>query len=218
MEDILDLYSQPYDPKHPVICLDEFSLTLHGEKVDPLPAKPGKIKKQDYEYIRNGSCSVFVVVEPLAGRRWAIVTGRRGKAEFVEILRQVLEEWYPPERVDSVALVMDNLNTHRESSLYEFLEASRARDNICRLDVHYTPIHASWLNMAEIEIGALMTQSLRRRIKSPTMLKEELAACVEARNKEMRTITWEFTTIKARDKLTSHYPQVPEVYISPEFL
>ena len=218
MEDILDLYSQPYDPKRPVVCLDEFSLELHDEKVTPLPAEPGKIKKQDYEYVRKGCCSVFVVVEPLAGRRWAVVSGKRGKAEFVEILRQIIEEWYPASEVDSLALVMDNLNTHRTSALYDFLEAPRARDNIKRIKTHYTPVHGSWLNMAEIEIGALMTQSLRRRIKSVEMLKEELAACVEIRNQEKRKINWEFTTAKARDKMTNHYPKVPEEYTPPEFI
>lgn len=218
MEDVLDLYNKPYDPRKPVLCLDEFSLTMHDEKVEPLPARPGKIKKQDYEYIRKGSCSVFVVVEPLAGRRWAVVSGKRGKVEFSEILRRIVEEWYPAGSCDCISLVMDNLNTHKTSSLYDFLEAPRARENISRLDVHFTPIHGSWLNMAEIEIGALMTQSLRRRINSPKMLAEELAACVALRNKEKRTINWEFTCDKARDKMVRHYPKVNSVYVPPEFI
>ena len=218
MEDVLDLYDKPYDPRRPVVCLDEFSLTLHDEKVEPLPARPGKIRKQDYEYIRKGCCSVFVVVEPLAGRRWAVVSGKRGKVEFTEVLRRIVEEWYPADSVDCISLVMDNLNTHKTSSLYDFLEAPRARDNISRLDVHFTPIHGSWLNMAEIEIGALMTQSLRRRINSPKMLAEELEACVAFRNKERRTINWEFTCVKARDKMASHYPKVDKVYVPSEFI
>ena len=218
MEDILDLYAKPYDSRRPVVCLDEFSLTMHDEKVEPLPPSPGKIKKQDCEYIRKGSCSVFVIVEPLAGKRWAVVSGKRGKAEFSEILRRIVEEWYPADSVDCISLVMDNLNTHKTSSLYDFLEASRARENICRLDVHFTPIHGSWLNMAEIEIGALMTQSLRRRIKSPKMLAEELEACVTFRNKEKRTINWEFTCVKAREKMNRHYPKVEKEYIPPQFI
>ena len=119
MEEILDLYAQAYDSRRPVVCVDEFSLTLQDEKVLPLAAKPGSPQKNDYEYIRKGTCSVFVVVEPLAGKRWALVTGRRGKTEFVEVIRQIVEEWYPPETCDEIALVMDNLNTHKLANLYE---------------------------------------------------------------------------------------------------
>jgi len=218
MEDVLDLYNEPYDPKRPVVCLDEFSIELHDEKVSPLPAEPGKERREDYEYIRKGCCSVFVVIEPLAGRRWAVVTGKRGKVEFAEVLRQVIEEWYPASEVDGVTLVMDNLNTHKASTLYDYLKAERARESIKRLEVHYTPVHGSWLNMAEIEIGALMTQSLRRRIKSVEMLKEELTACVSMRNQEKRKINWEFTTAKAREKLGSQYPAVSQEYVPPEFI
>lgn len=218
MEDVLDLYNKPYDSKRPVVCLDEFSLTLHDEKVEPLPASPGKIRKHDYEYIRKGCCSVFVVVEPLGGRRWAVVSGKRGKVEFTEVLRRIVEEWYPAGTVDCISLVMDNLNTHRTSLFYEFLEAPRARENIGRLDVHFTPVHGSWLNMAEIEIGALMTQSLRRRIKSREMLAEELAACVAVRNKEKRKINWEFNCTNARDKMSRHYPKVNNEYVPPIFI
>jgi len=174
MEDILDLYERPYDPRRPVLCLDEFSLALHDEKISPLLPKPGRTQRNDYEYIRKGTCSIFVIVEPLSGRRWALVTGKRGKSEFAEVLRRIIEEWYPEGECDEISLVMDNLNTHKASNLYDHLQPARARGNIRRLDVHYTPVHASWLNMAEIEIGALMTQSLRRRIKSIEMLCREL--------------------------------------------
>lgn len=218
MEDLLDLYNQEYNPRRPVVCLDEFSLELHDEKIEPLQGKPGKIKKEDYEYIRKGTCSVFVIIEPLAGRRWAVVSGKRGKAEFAEVLRRVIEEWYPEKEVDEIVLVMDNLNTHRTSVLYDFLEAERARRNIKRVEVHYTPVHGSWLNMAEIEIGALMTQSLRRRIKSVKMLKKELAECVAMRNEAKRKINWEFTISKARKKLTKHYPKIENVYTPSEFI
>ena len=217
MEDILDLYEQPYNPRRPVVCVDEFSLAIHDEKVMPLPLKPGSPQKNDYEYIRKGSCSAFVVVEPLAGKRWVLVTGKRGKIEFVEVLRRIVEEWYPAETCDEIALVMDNLSTHKIANLYEGLEPSRARQNIKRLDVHYTPIHASWLNQAEIEIGAIMTQSLRRRIKSVEMFVNEVAACVEYRNLNRRKINWQFTSIKAREKLHRHYPVVEEPYEPPEF-
>ena len=217
MEEILDLYAQAYDSRRPVVCVDEFSLTLQDEKVLPLAAKPGSPQKNDYEYIRKGTCSVFVVVEPLAGKRWALVTGRRGKTEFVEVIRQIVEEWYPPETCDEIALVMDNLNTHKLANLYEYLEPSRARENIKRLQVHFTPIHASWLNQAEIEIGALMTQSLRRRIKSVDMLINELSACVEERNLQEKKIDWQFTSERARKKLKRHYPAVGKTYKPPEF-
>ena len=218
MEEILDLYEKPYDRKQPVVCLDECSIEIHDEKALPIEAKPGKIKKEDYEYIRKGMCSVFVVVEPLRGKRWGIVSGKRGKAEFVEVLRKIIEEWYGEEEVTKIHLVIDNLNTHKESLLYEYLEAERARENIKRLEVHYTPVHGSWLNMAEIEIGALMTQSLRRRIKSVEMLKEELRTCVEERNKESKGIQWEFTKGKAREKLGRHYPKVRKEYVPSEFI
>lgn len=218
MEDVLDLYGRPYDPKRPVVCLDEFSIELRDEKILPLPAEPGKIKRQDYEYIRKGCCSVFLIVEPLAGKRQVIISGKRGKREFAEVLRRLIEEWYPADKVEKIGLVMDNLNTHKASSLYDYLQAPRARENIKRVEVHYTPVHGSWLNMAEIEIGALMTQSLRRRIKSVEMLKEELSECVAQRNEEKATINWEFTTAKAREKLKRQYPSVPEVYVAPEFI
>lgn len=218
MEDLLDLYNQEHDPRRPVVCLDEFSLELHDEKIEPIQGKPGKIKKEDYEYIRKGTCSVFVIVEPLAGKRWTVVSGKRGKAEFAEVLRRVIEEWYPEKEVDEIALVMDNLNTHRTSVLYDYLEAEKARRNIKRVKVHYTPVHGSWLNMAEIEIGALMTQSLRRRIKSVRMLKEELAECVAMRNEAKRKINWEFTISKARKKLAKHYPKIENVYTPLEFI
>ena len=218
MEEILDLYEQPYNPRRPVVCVDEFSLTLHDEKVAPLPAKPGSPQKNDYEYIRKGACSVFVIVEPLAGKRWAFVTGKRRKVEFVEVIRRIVEELYPPETCDEIALVMDNLNTHKLANLYEYLEPSRARGNIKRLKVHFTPIHASWLSQAEIEIGALMTQSLRRRIKSIDMLVEELSACVKYRNLQKKKIDWQFTSPKAREKLKRHYPIIDEAYEPFEFI
>jgi len=157
MEDVLDLYSEPYDPRRPVVCLDEFSIELRDEKALPLPAEPGKIKREDYEYIRQGCCSVFLVVEPLAGKRWAVISEKRGKREFAEVLRRIIEEWYPADKIERIALVMDNLNIHKASHLYDYMQAPRARENIKRIEVHYTPVHGSWLNMAEIEIGALMT-------------------------------------------------------------
>ena len=125
MEDVLDLYGRPYDPKRPVVCLDEFSIELRDEKILPLPAEPGKIKRQDYEYIRKGCCSVFLIVEPLAGKRQVIISGKRGKREFAEVLRRLIEEWYPADKVEKIGLVMDNLNTHKASSLYDYLQAPR---------------------------------------------------------------------------------------------
>jgi hypothetical protein len=208
MEDILDLYAQPFMERRPVICLDEFSIQLLDEKIEPIKASPGKVRKEDYEYVREGTRSVFMIVEPLAGKRRVVISEHRGKQEFTEVIRQIAEEWYPPESYDEIVLVMDNLNTHRLSSMYEFFEPSRARSIISRIDPHYTPVHASWLNMAEIEIGAVMTQCLRRRINSERRLREELTICVNDRNSDEKKIHWEFTCEQARTKMGRHYSSV----------
>lgn len=208
MENILDVYQRCFNPRIPVICLDEFAVQLLSNTVEPISATPGKVKKEDYEYIRQGSCSIFVVVEPLAGRRNIVVTEKRRKQEFAQILARIAEEWYPKEAADEIHIVMDNLNTHKLSVVYNFYEPERAREIIRRFKVHHTPVHASWLNMAEIEIGAIGKECLSRRIGSIDELKREIQMCERDRNNRKATITWEFTTDKAREKLGKHYPEV----------
>jgi hypothetical protein len=212
MENILDLYQRIYNKREPVICLDEFAVQLLGSKVDPIPAQPGKAKKEDYEYVREGTCSIFVVVEPLAGKRFITVTEKRRKEEFALILSKIAEEWYPPESADVIHLVMDNLNTHHLAVAYDYFEPERARRIVERIRVHHTPVHASWLNMAEIEIGAIGKESLCRRIDSVEKLKYELKICEKNRNDRSAKITWRFTTEKARNKLGNHYPKVREMF------
>jgi hypothetical protein len=161
MEDVLDLYAQPYDPAAPQVCFDEKPLVVHGEVREPLPVKPGYPQRSDYEYERLGTANLFVFVEPLAGRRCVEMTERRTKLDFAQTLRWLVDEVYPDARV--IRLVMDNLNTHTAASLYEAFEPEEARRIWQRLEVHYTPKHGSWLNMAEIEIAIIGRECLRRR-------------------------------------------------------
>ena len=168
MEDVLDVYDRPYDPEAPVVCMDEKPVMLHGEKHDPLPMKPGSVEKVDYQYVRNGTASVFAFVEPLGGRHHVSVRERRTALDWAEEIRYLAEVMYPA--ASKIVLVMDNLNTHKPSSLYKRYPAEQARQIIRRLEIHYTPIHGSWLNIAEIELNALTRQCLDRRIDSVEML------------------------------------------------
>ena len=162
MEDVLEVYHLPYDPAFPVVCMDESSKQLIGEVVEPIPCEPGQPKRIDDEYVRNGVAEIFMEVEPLAGRRHVRVTERRTRKDWALQIKQMLEERYPD--AVKVRLVMDNLNTHNIASLYETFEPCEARRLANRLDIHYTPKHGSWLNMAEIELSALKGQCLNRRI------------------------------------------------------
>ena len=204
MEDVLDVYHRPYDEKRPLVCLDEASKQLIGETVQPLPAEPGRPERFDYEYVRNGTANLFMVSEPLPGWRAVRVTERRTAKEFAEVVRWLVEEVHP--EAEKIVLVMDNLNTHKLASLYEAFPPERARRIADRLEIHHTPKHGSWLNMAEIELSVLSRQCLDRRIESMAAIRNEVAAWEEARNEEQVEVRWQFTTAEARIKLHRLYP------------
>ena len=204
MEDVLDVYHRPYDEKRPMVCLDEASKQLIGEVIEPIPAEPGQPERFDYEYTRNGTANLFMVSEPLTGWRHVEVTDRRTAVDFAELVRDLVEEVYPD--AEKVVLVMDNLNTHKLASLYEAFPPEQARRIAERLEIHHTPKHGSWLNMAEIELSVLARQCLDRRIETREELEREVAAWEEERNERGVEIRWRFTTADARIKLRRLYP------------
>jgi len=204
MEDVLDVYHRPYDEKRPLVCLDEASKQLVGETVQPIPATPGQPERFDFEYVRNGTANLFMVSEPLLGWRAVKVTERRTAKDFAEVVRWLAEEVHP--EAEKIVLVMDNLNTHRLASLYEAFPPERARRIADRLEIHHTPKHGSWLNMAEIELSVLSRQCLDRRIESMAAMRKEVAAWEEARNEVQVEVRWQFTTAEARIKLHRLYP------------
>jgi transposase len=206
MEDVLEVYQRPYDAKRPVVCLDEQSKQLIRETRRPIPATPGQPERVDYEYERNGTANLFMTFEPLAGRRRVTVTDRRTKVDFAQVIRELVDEQYP--RAERIVLVMDNLNTHKLSSLYEAFAPAEARRLIERLEVHYTPKHGSWLNMAETELSVLSTQCLDRRIGEKDDLRVEVAAWEQRRNTAKCRVDWQFTTADARVKLKRLYPSI----------
>ena len=204
MEDVLEVYHRPLDPRRPLVCLDEASKQLVGEVVQPLPAEPGQPERFDYEYERKGTANLFMMVEPLAGWRAVHVTERRTGVDFAEVVRWLVEDVHA--EADRVVLVMDNLNTHKAASLYEAFPPERARDILERLEIHHTPKHGSWLNMAEIELSVLARQCLDRRIDDAEKLRDEIVAWEDDRNKRRVGINWRFTTADARIKLRKLYP------------
>jgi transposase len=204
MEDVLDVYHRPYDPRRPMVCMDEASKQLIGEVREPLPAQPGRIEKYDSEYRRLGTANIFMAVEPLAGQRTIRVTDRRTKLDWAEFIRHLLEEVYGD--ADQLVLVMDNLNTHSLGSLYEAFAPDKARSLASRLEIHYTPKHGSWLNMAETELSILCRQCLDRRIDCQQTMAQEIASWEHERNTNESTIDWQFTTADARIKLKRLYP------------
>ncbi len=206
MEDVLDVYERPYDPRRPQVCLDELHVQLIGETRTPLPAAPGQPARIDYEYVRNGTANIFLWVEPLAGHRHVRVTDQRTKRDWAHAVRALVDEAYPD--ADRIVLVLDNLNTHVASSLYETFPAAEARRLWQKLEIHYTPKHGSWLNMAEIDLGVLAGQCLRRRIPDRSTLERETVAWEHDRNTRSRTIDWRFTTADARIKLKRLYPSL----------
>lgn len=201
---MLDLYAEPYDPRQPVVCFDEQPVQLVAETRVPSAVRPGRPARYDYEYERKGTANIFVQVEPLAGRRHVTVTERRTKLDFAAQMHQLADVSYP--EAERIRVVMDNLNTHRPASLYEAYAPAEARRLLRRLEFHYTPKHASWLNMAEIELSVLTGQCLQRRIPDRQTLAEETAAWEIARNKEHASIQWRFTVHDARAKLRHLYP------------
>jgi hypothetical protein len=204
MEDVLAVYARPYDPKRPVVCMDEKPYQLLGHARDPLPAGPGRDARVDSEYVRCGTCSIFVWVEPLRGWRRVQALSRRTRTDWAGQVKQLLTVDYPD--AATVVLVMDNLNTHDIASLYEAFTPEEAFALAGRLEIHHTPKHGSWLNIAEIELSALTRQCLDRRIDDLDALNAELAAWQNATNSNQRQVDWQFTTDDARVKLRHLYP------------
>lgn len=206
MENVLQVYHRSYDPKRPVVCMDEASRQLVAETRPPLPTAPGQPPCFDYEYERCGTANLFIFTEPLGGWRHVAVTDRRTKTDWAEHIRELLDVYYPDVR--RITLVMDNLNTHHIASLYEAFDPAEARRLIERLEAVYTPKHGSWLNIAEIELSALSRQCLSRRIDKKEFLRSEFAAWEADRNASQTGVDWRFTTSDARIKLKRLYPQI----------
>ena len=206
MEEVLDVYHAPSDPQFPLVCMDESNKQLVGEGHAPLPPAPGRGPINDHEYVRNGVAEIFLAVEPLSGRRQVVVTEHRTRKDWACFVKGKLEERYP--QATKVRLVMDNLNTHSAASLYEAFEPEEARRLGRRLEIHDTPKHGSWLNGAEIELSALNSQCLDRRIPDIEQMRREVAAWEEDRNNRAATIDWRFTTENARIKLKRLYPKL----------
>jgi hypothetical protein len=206
MEDVLEVYHRPFDPQRPLVCLDEASKQLIGETRLPVPAQPGQPERFDYEYVRNGTANLFMISEPLLGWRTVQVTERRTAKDLAEVLRWLVEDLHAD--ADKVVLMMDNLNTHKLASLYEAFPPEQARRIAERLEIHHTPKHGSWLNVAEIELSVLARQCLERRIETREELRREVAAWEEPRNERAAAIQWRFTTADARIKLRHLYPSL----------
>lgn len=206
MEDVPEVYHRPYDEQRPLVCLDEASKQLIGAVIQPLPPEPGQPERFDHEYVRNGTANLFMVSEPLLGVRFVSVTERRTAKDFAEGLRWLVEEIHP--EAEKIVLVMDNLNTHKIAPLYEAFPPEQARRIAERLEIHHTPKHGSWLNVAEIELSVLARQCLDRRIEGAAELRQEVAAWEAERNARGVEVQWRFTTADARIKLRRLYPPV----------
>ena len=206
MEEMLDVYKKAYNPKKPLVCFDEKPKQLISELCKPMLAKPGRAARYDYEYRRNGVANIFMMFEPLVGKRHVKATDRRTKKDWAYCMRQLVDELYP--QAEAIVLVMDNLNTHKKASLYEAFEPAEARRVADKLEIHHTPKHGSWLDMAEIELGILARQCLSRRIDNMEQLKDEVAAWQVIRNSSEAKVNWRFTTEDARIKLKKLYPSI----------
>jgi DDE superfamily endonuclease len=204
MEDVLEVYHRPFDPKRPQVCIDESSKQLVSEVRAPLPTRPGNAARYDFEYKREGTANLFMISEPLLGWRAVTVTDRRTARDFAEVLRWLAEDVHPD--AEKLVLVTDNLNTHDPGCLYEAFEPDRARRIAERLEWHYTPKHGSWLNVAECELAALSGQCLNRRIGSMARLRQVVSAWEDERNEREVGVDWQFTTAEARVKLRRLYP------------
>jgi len=205
MEDVLEIYKLPYDANRPLICMDEMPKQLLADKQEPLPCLPGTPAREDYEYKRNGVADLFMVFEPLAGKRFVEVTEKRRKIEWATVMKQVSDVWYP--QAEKILVVLDNLNTHTPSAFYETFEPEEARRLVERFEFHFTPKHGSWLNMAEIELSVLVRQCLDRCIPDIQTLTQEVQAWQEQRNDEVVKVLWQFKTTDARIKLKHLYPK-----------
>jgi hypothetical protein len=205
MEDVLDLYAESYKGWQPTVCFDERPCQLVDDVLQPLPRKPGRAKRVDYEYQRHGVCNAFMMFQPLAGWRTVKVTERRTKLDFAQVMRELVDIHFP--QAETIRVVLDNLNTHNPASLYEAFPPQEARRLLTKLEFHYTPKHASWLNMAEIEFSVMVGQCLKRRIPDMATLARELAAWQRQRNERQATVHWQFDVQQARTKLGRLYPQ-----------
>jgi len=206
MEEVLDVYHRPHDPACPLVCLDETSKQLIKETRAPIPARPGRPARTDYEYERNGTANIFMLFAPLEGWRHVEVTDRHAAVDYAHLLKDVSDRWFPD--AAKIALVQDNLSTHKPASLYEAFPPAEARRLVERFEWHYTPKHGSWLNMAETELSVLSSQCLDRRISTRQMLIDEVTAWEAARNAHHGKADWQFTTADARVKLKRLYPSL----------
>jgi DDE superfamily endonuclease len=206
MEDVLDVYQRPYDPLRPVVCLDETSRQVLADTRDPLPVAPGRPARHDPEYERRGVVNCFLVSEPLRGRRHPRLSDRRTRIDWAHCIQELSDVHYP--HAECIVLVLDQLNTHSPASLYEAFPPAEAKRLADRLEIHHTPKHGSWLNMAEIELSILARQCLNRRLDDRAMMEREVAAWATARNEAATTIDWQFTTDDARIKLKRLYPAI----------
>ena len=204
MERVLDLYHEPYDPDRPVVCFDESHKLLRGHEVEPLPGQPGAVERVDHHYDRNGRRELFMISEPLVGWRRIEITDQRETEDWVECMQRIADEDYPD--ADCIRVVLDNLSTHKPEAFYEFLPPDEAREYLDRFEFYFTPVHGSWLNMAEIEFSALGTECLNRRIPDAAILRSEVAVWQATRNDAETSIDWQFTTDDARIKLKQLYP------------
>ena len=206
MEDVLEVYTRPYDPRRPQVCLDETSKQLVAETRVPLPTAPGRPARFDYEYERRGVCAVFMLCEPLRGWREVAISDHRATLDFAHVIKHLVDDHYPD--AEQIVLVMDNLNTHSPASLYEVFDPTEAKRLTDKLEIHHTPKHGSWLNVAELELSVLNGQCLDRRIPDRETLAAEVFAWNQARNAAQTTIDWRFTTADARIKLKHLYPAI----------
>jgi len=206
MEDVLDVYELPYNQLRPVVCMDEKPYQLLGEARESWAMRPGDNKKIDSEYLRNGTCSIFAFVEPLGGRHHVSVREHRTALDWAEEIKYLVDEMYPD--AEKIILVMDNLNTHKPASLYKKYKPEEARRIIKKLEIHYTPKHGSWLDIAEIELNVMTRQCLSRRIADIDCLRKELSAWEAEKNDKQSTVNWHFQTKDARIKLASLYPEL----------
>ena len=206
MEDVLEVYKLPYDAKRPLICMDEMPKQLLADKREPLSSQAGTPARQDYEYQRNGVADLFMLFEPLQGKRFVEVTEKRRKIEWATVMKQLSDVRYP--QAEKIIVVLDNLNTHTPSAFYETFEPQEARRLVERFEFHFTPKHGSWLNMAEIELSALVRQCLDRRLPDIETLTDEVQSWQQQRNDELVKVLWQFTTTDARTKLKHLYPKI----------
>ena len=204
MEDVLAVYERPIDPARPVVCLDETSRQLLGDVRSPLPATPGHPARHDPEYVRGGVANLFLVTEPLRGWRAVSVSDQRTRLDFAACIKELVDVHYP--EAERIVLVLDQLNTHTPASLYAAFPAAEAKRLADRLEIHHTPKHGSWLNMAELELSVLQRQCLRQRLPDREAMEREVAAWVRRRNDQTKRIDWQFTTADARTKLHRLYP------------